>query len=312
MEFSVDEKLKLANEMCNSNYANTHKFSYIYPFTTENISAYLPFFEIEGKSLFTVGSSCDQALNVILCGAKGITVFDICPFTEEYFNLKKAAIMTLTRDEFLSFFCYCGYPNNFFTNKQIFNESLYPKIREVLGDISPEARYFWNEIFGKYNGVFIRKNLFSMDENRYRTLMAMNNYLSSDSAYYELGNKLNKNNVDFVCGDIFKDQIRGNYDNIFLSNLSTYCKLDELKGLFNKMLLNLNDDGKIMIAYLYETDIHSDDYMDGEAEIYNLPKVFETFPKDINFITFIGVRGIRFKSGRLRDSIITYRKVKKK
>ncbi len=123
---------------------------------------------------------------------------------------------------------------------------------------------------------------------------------------------IDKVNVNFVQGDIFKDNIIGNYDNIFLSNLSSYYDLPEMRDLFDKMLLNLNDDGQIMIAYLYDASIDSDDYMEGEAEIYNIPKVIETFPSDINFSSFIGTGGLRYATYKIRDSVITYRKVKKK
>ena len=44
MDFSFNERLKLAMKMCDGNYSNVEKFSYIYPFTTENIAGYLPFF----------------------------------------------------------------------------------------------------------------------------------------------------------------------------------------------------------------------------------------------------------------------------
>ena len=46
-------------------------------------------------------------------------------------------------------------------------------------------------------------------------------------------------------------------------------------------------------------------------EIYNIPKVIKMFPKDIVFNSFIGVRGLLFKSNRIRDNVITYKKVKK-
>ena len=41
-------------------------FFCLYPFTTENINGYLPYFELKGKSLLTVGSSCDQAINACI------------------------------------------------------------------------------------------------------------------------------------------------------------------------------------------------------------------------------------------------------
>ena len=52
-------------------------FQKIYPFTTETISGYITKMDIKDKIVLTLGSSCDQALNSLLLGAKDITVFDI-------------------------------------------------------------------------------------------------------------------------------------------------------------------------------------------------------------------------------------------
>ena len=224
MAFSIDEKLKLAMEKCDGVYTNTFKFSTIYPFATENISAYLPLFDLKDKSLFTVGSSGDQALNAILCGASDITIFDICPFTREYFYLKRAAIETLTIVDFLKFFCYKKFPFSFTDNKRAFDIDLYLQVREALqkyGDI----QYFWDELFKKYSGVVIRKQLFNMDENKYKLIKRINNYLNSNDNYNDLRNIIDKVNVKFVQGDIFKDEIIGTFDNILLSNLSSYYSL---------------------------------------------------------------------------------------
>ena len=54
-----------------------HTFDKMYPFTTENISGYIDNFDLEGKSLLTVGSSCDQIYNASLKGCKDITILDI-------------------------------------------------------------------------------------------------------------------------------------------------------------------------------------------------------------------------------------------
>lgn len=311
MEFSIDEKLKLAMEKCDNNYTNAFKFSTIYPFTTENIGAYLPLFDLKDKSLFTVGSSGDQALNAILCGASDITVFDICPFTREYFYLKRAAIETLTVIDFLRFFCYKRFQSAFTDNKRAFDINIYLQVRESLQKFA-DIQYFWDEIFRKYNGLVIRKQLFNMDENKYKIIRRMNNYLNSDEAYNNLRGIIDKVNIKFVQGDIFKDKITGTFDNVFLSNLSSYYSLSEIRGLFDKMQLNLNDNGKMLIAYLYDTTIYSDDYMDGEAEIYDIPRVIKSFPPTIQFNSFDDIKGLILPINRLKDSVITYKKVKKK
>ena len=74
------------------NYYSSTYFTQIYPFTTENINGYLPLFDLNNKTLLTVGSSGDQVLNAVISGCKEIDVIDLCPFSQEYFNLKRAAI----------------------------------------------------------------------------------------------------------------------------------------------------------------------------------------------------------------------------
>ena len=311
MEFSIDDKLKLVDDIYINKATASHKFDYIYPFTTENITGYLPLFDMTDKSLLTVGSSCDQALNAILCGANKVTIFDICPFVKEYYYLKKAAIQTLTKEEFLNFFCNHISIMLFNKKDKAFSIRMYYKIREALKSSSDDAKHFWDEVFNKYGGMTIRKRIFSTDEYVDRALVQMNNYLLNDDSYQALGKKLENAHIDFIQGDIFNSEITGNYDNIFLSNLATYYKLEQINKLFLKMLAHLNDEGRILIAYLYETDMFHDDYMEGEPEIYNLFKDFQTFPKGTTLNSFIGVRGFTLKTNRIKDSVITYKKVKK-
>ena len=295
--------------MCDENNKVT-MYSHIYPFTTENITGYLSFFDLENKSLLTVGSSCDQALNAILCGSRDITVFDICPFTKEYYYLKKAAIKTLKMEEYLKFFCYKNYPITLMTNKKSFNFRVYLKISEALKDIDEEAKCFWDEMFMHYNGQVIRRQLFNSDEAQNKIVRIMNNYLWHDDIYNELIKKIDDASVKFMYGDIFETTINGNYDNIFLSNIATRNGLAKMQMLFSKMEKLLNDDGKILIAYLYDISVNSIDYAKGEPEIYDLPKTLKEFPY-AKLDSFIGANGIHFRDGKMKDSILTYKKVKK-
>lgn len=77
------------------------KFNRIYPFTTENIFGYINKFDLYNKSLLTIGSSSDQVINAAIYNCKDISVIDICPFTEFYFYLKKAAILYLKYNNIL-------------------------------------------------------------------------------------------------------------------------------------------------------------------------------------------------------------------
>ena len=83
------EILSLAIKRCGNDYIQEWNHFYnIYPFTTENISGYIDNFNLNGKSLLTVGSSGDQIFNAVLMGINDVTQVDINPFAKYYYYLK--------------------------------------------------------------------------------------------------------------------------------------------------------------------------------------------------------------------------------
>lgn len=306
----IDKKIDAAINICNGGRDRKVKFNRIYPFTTENISGYIDLFDLKDKSLFTVGSSGDQVFNASLVGCKDITLFDICPFTEEYFYLKLASIMLMTREELLDFFCYKNYPKRYFHNRKAFLESNFYSLLNYLENIKPEVVYFWTELLKRFKGRQIRDNLFIGDEDSVKILKRVNRYLESDEAYNLLRKRLSDTNITFKHGNIFKLEDDTKYDNVFLSNIATYCKLDDVLYMFYKMYDRLNDNGEMLVSYLYDTTKDSE-YLPGEDEIYDLRRVFNTFPKELELYSFIGNTGYAFNTPRMKDSVLTYKKVKK-
>ena len=73
-------KIELAQKVIDSDLENG--FNKLYSFTTENIKDYISSFDLNNKSLLTVGSSADQAINAILNGCKDVTIMDINPFVK--------------------------------------------------------------------------------------------------------------------------------------------------------------------------------------------------------------------------------------
>ena len=118
---NLDQCLKHVIDICEGKFVK-EEFDEIYPFTTENIAGYINKFDLNNKSLLTLGSSSDQAINAIMSGCKDISIIDICPFTKFYFYLKKAAILSLNYDEFLSFFCYRTFYPHLKDNNKVFNK----------------------------------------------------------------------------------------------------------------------------------------------------------------------------------------------
>lgn len=310
---SVDDKIKEIEKMCKGmwSFEIDHMFKYIYPFTTENISGYLPYFDLEDKSLLTVGSSGDQAINAILMGSKDITVIDLCMFAKEYFNLKRAAIASLTREEFFKFFCYYHY-NDKKSNHYAFNKKSYLKLREALGSYDNESLYFWDYLFYNYRSIKIRKRLFNYDESRRSCIIHYNEYLKSDITYDELKNKIDRAKVDFTVDNVSSASFDKKFDNIFLSNINSYCSASQLKTMYENMVKYLNDDGRMLAAYLYLTDVSNLEDGIKEDQIDNFNLLLGTLPSTgVDMYSFPGVGGVRLNDELIKDSVLTYKKVKK-
>ena len=207
-----EEILESAKQRCEDKACEDIDFSLIYPFTTENISGYINLFELENKSLLTVGSSGDQALNAILKGSKDITILDVNPYTEYYFYLKYASILQVSLKEFLKFFCYMNYPNIYEYNDKVFNKNTYLKIKDTLKNLNYNAYYFWEELFNTYKPYIIRK-LFESDEDNWKYLKNYNLYLNPNY-YEELKQKITQTNIKFITTDIYNTNLSRNYDNI--------------------------------------------------------------------------------------------------
>lgn len=293
-----------------------NKFASIYPFTTENIKGYLDCFDVENKDVLTVGASGDQTLNLLFRDVKSVDYFDMNPFTELYFNLKCAAIKILSLDEFLEFFCFDAFPSTFKKNKNAFNINVYYKISPYLDD---NTRKFWDSLYLKQSGFEIRKSmLFSNDEEPFRVLPKVNDYLNED-AFNRLKVELDKKakpkffetNVTKLSSKLIKK-----YDYILLSNIAQYLDYiydkDELvsfKRLIKSLSNELNPNGKIMLAYLYDTKMDSI-WNENYANIYNLKKVMEIFAdENLELLNFPAITDLKWQyQTDKKDAALVYTK----
>lgn len=307
----IRNAINLANDKmmnCHEVSEEAGKFFWIYPFTNENINGYIDMFNLKDKSLLTTGSSGDQAINAILKGCKDITIIDINPFTKYYFNLKKAALLILNYEEFCKFFCYIDYPKVFKYNNEAFNYEGYNKLKELLKEIDEESFMFWDTLFDVCKANDVRKKLFEHDEERLSVVKGMNLYLKDEDMFNKSKIKLKNINPKFIKGDIFKTKLKKSYDNIFLSNIGAYHSPEEFKSLIDKLDLNLNDNGKMMMCYLYRTT-RDTIYRDEWDPVYDLEKTFEVLGDYItHFESFTGTQGLKFEDENIKDSVIVYQK----
>lgn|SRR5574344_365180 len=280
-------------------------FDTVYPFTTENINGYINKFDLKDKKLLTVGSSGDQVLNSIVVGSKDITLIDINPYAKYYLGLKKGALNVLDKQQFMDYF---HYKNTNDYNYKVFDYTVYLKIAPYLTD---EEKLFWDTLYKEYSGIDIRETLFSMDEDDIDVIKEMNTYLKYNN-YDILKKNIKDCHINFINSNI-KDDITGKYDYIFLSNIAAYIDamyegnvLEEFKKTIDKLSNNLDDNGAILLAYLYDYEYFTK-YIPSKKYIYDLNKVNKVFNNKVKLYSFDGINNI-YNNSKTKDAILVYKK----
>lgn len=225
------------------------KYSKMYVMTTENIDGYYSYFDFVDKSVLTVTSSFDQALNAILYGAKKVTTFDINKLSFYMANLKLAAVKSLTYEEFIEYFL----------SNKAFNYEIYKKIYPFL---NKKVSHYFNKVYKyyEYNGYAIKNSfLFHHGHTNNRE---DNSYLLNNN-YNILKEKVKDIQVEFINSSILdlpRKLKNKKYDLILLSNISDYAKSffeDNYLQKFFEFIKNditklLNKNGLIQAAYIYD------------------------------------------------------------
>ena len=303
-------KIELATDLVDTkyiHYADYMLFQRPYAFCNENVSGYLNFLDLKDKSLLTVGSSGDQAISAITRGCKDITVLDICPLAEEVFYLKKAAIETLTPEEFGRLFFYKDYPRTFLYNRKPFEVKKYTKLLNRLKEDNPKVYDFWLELITSRKPEEIRRNLFSQDEEHPPVTKELTDYLKSDKAYYKTRDKIHDIHPEFIISNIsHPSRLNRQFDNIVLSNLTTYLSFTENENLFSTLEPFLTDEGKMIFGYLFRTDEYTEYQRDWDV-IYDTKRIKSIHP-NMQLKTIQGVKGILFESESMKDAVYIYQK----
>lgn len=257
MDRSISTAVNVIDDKINLNDVIDH-FSKFYLFSNENLSGYLSDNNYVGKSAITVGSSGDQVFNLINYGCEDITLYDINPNIKYYYDLKKAAIYGLDKEEFFKFLL--GF-KSLFNRKSFFNYDTFLKISKYLDD---DSKKFWDYLL--VNSYNIKKLFFdeSLQRNR-KQLIFNNDYLKED--FSVLRRKMDKSNVNIYSGDINDmDKLDKKFDYIILSNVFDYLfgrvnncdkvmkQSSQYIDLVNKIKLMLNDNGKLFFNYIWFYD----------------------------------------------------------
>ena len=307
MELLKDNLLR-SKSLCDCKNVFRHQFSNIFSFTTENISGYLEYFDFNNKSLLTVGSSGDQILNSFYCGARNITLFDINEYAKYYVYLKIAAIASLNYKDFQDFFF--KRVNAFNENELMFSKTFFKKLKNTLKIFDYESFYFFDELFNSFKGKVIRDRMFNDAEYRNRVIKGFNIYLHSENNYNRLKSIIENINFKYINGNLFKDEIEGRYDNIFLSNLCTVVDIYKFFNLVKRINdNNLNINGSMLFAYLWDIQFESDSFEEDWKDIYKMPLVKKFFKDYITeYHQIKNDSDILFEQDYKKDLVLIYRK----
>lgn len=289
----------------------------VYSYTNENIKSYLNNFDFSDKnSALSVLSSGDQVFNLIHNGIINIDTFDSNYLTEFYsLGIKKAMILKYDYKDFLH-----KYLDLLLGYYSIYKESIF--IEKLLPYMDNKYAVFWNELV-KFNydlqSNISDKRLLISDIVIKKFIMKdriklYNNYLSSNEDYEILKDNLLNSKINFSCLDILdiSNKFNNKYDFILLSNIFDY--LDSrfklgwnyfyLKEEINKMYPMLNNDGVILIHYLFKC-IMEDNKVKGTLIVGSNIKYNDLTNEELCYFDFSDSKNY---SDNMKDAIMYVRK----
>jgi len=210
----------------------------VYSYSNENLRQLFANLNVKNKSVATVGSSGDQALNAIYYGADKVTIIDACITAEPYIELKKAAILNF---DFKTF-------NNFMTSENLFNPIWYAKISH---DLNNTAKMFWDNMYldGCIPSI---ETLMCLKENARQRLGSA--FYDNKDNYQRLQQLLRGKNFEYIQAELsdFPQKLKDKYDLILLSNVYDYVDHYAFYNVVKELEKNnLNNGGVMQLHYLF-------------------------------------------------------------
>lgn len=198
------------------------------------------FFEV----LLMVTGSGDQLLEAVLYGAKDITCFDINILAKYGCQLKVAAVMALSYDEFIYFYT------------RGFSYELFKKVKDYLDG---DALFFWNDLFTEIDHYDIHTYLFDSKLHRTNGLVDTNFSIYSEEEYNKIKTNLKLVKITYIDTNLLvlpnnKEVQKQKYDMAYLSNIYYYLGKSEKfysRFLLEKIVPLLKENREVFIHYLY-------------------------------------------------------------
>lgn len=237
-DIEVAQKIVERNHFSNITNQIYHNQSFIYATTNEKIKEYQEYLK-NRKKVLSVISSGDQILNTILENSLHIDGYDISCFPKYFMELKRAAILELSLEEYMDFFFHVDY------HKNEEYDDLYDQIRLSLDET---YKKFWDSLLNFFDWYDIyHSTLFSSQSVSAEIILQNNKYLKSEN-YQKLKNLLPKTTINYYLGDIanLSKTLKESYNFIHLSSIIYYV------SNYRKILENLKlEENGVSLTYLY-------------------------------------------------------------
>lgn len=257
---AVNDSNIVFDEACKNWSSYFGQYSPFYHIATETVREYIPSMGNSFNTALTIGASGDQGIALIQRGAKDIYFFELNRADIHLLSLKKTALETLKRKDFMDFLIAEN-------NGVIMDYCLYQKIRVRL---LPPTRAFWDNLYElfRYNNKAMTIHLFRDVKKYGKNSRTVNDYYSNNENYYSTQRKVAESKWHFIESDFYDldktlpDGI--NFDAIVLSNIYEYINygndvsrenaIKYLQFIKNILLPRLTINGSCMSAYLYRFD----------------------------------------------------------
>lgn len=232
-----------------------NSFERFYNFATEDMRGYYHEFG-KPRTFLTVGASGDQILNAVKLGAERIDAFDLNRLSKRQCSQKVSAASVLTPDDLYNYF-------------NTFKEEMFTSFSDRLKE---EDRIFWSTLFD-FNGESEFSKLYPYKKLSKEMVCRINPYLDEDG-YSEFQKRLADVEINYIDSNIYDlERYLGDntYDGMTFSNIYEYLNygrnvshenaLRYYEFIMKQMYPRLNDNGTIMVTYMYAFSDKVRDYV---------------------------------------------------
>lgn len=254
----ITDALKIVDNYGNNlKNAYFHQESFIYMKSNERIQDYIAYLLNKRRILSVIGSG-DQIINMLTSSPEHVDCFDISVYPKYFLNLKLAALKSLSREEFLSFFFESAQT----TLDEYYDDLYFEKMRTEL---PKEYQEFWDALLNYTNWYEITNSrLFSSEVVTREYALKQNMYLDNE-VYDLMKKKIEKVQFSFFTGDIFDicGDFKEKYDLVYLSNILAYTDKEQYRKMVESF--NLTDNGYVL-TYLFGNLNGYQNFFDGEIK----------------------------------------------